>query len=80
MYMFQANGKANANTHTQKTALAVDKLFGKNLDTAFVQLSATIGAESPEVELMRLLDFIEDFYPEFNRYVTRALRMKVAND
>ena len=63
MYMFQANGKANANTHTQKTALAVDKLFGKNLDTAFVQLSATIGAESPEVELKEAARFHRRLLP-----------------
>jgi hypothetical protein len=47
--MFQANGKTNANSHTQKTAMVLDNHFGRNVDTAFVQLSASIGAESPEV-------------------------------
>jgi EpsI family protein len=72
LYWFQANGKAYAKTYQQKTAMAIDKLLGRNEENAFVRLSAPIGAESPEAVRKRLFDFIEAFYPEFYRYVTSA--------
>lgn len=70
VYWFQANGKANSNTYSQKYAMFRDKLFGRNEVNAFVRLSAPIGAESPEVVRKRLFEFIDDFYPAFYHYVT----------
>jgi EpsI family protein len=72
IYWFQANGKANHSTYQQKNALVLDKLFGRNEDNAFVRLSTPIDTDSPEVARKRLFEFIEDFYPEFYRYVTKA--------
>lgn len=72
VYWFQANGKATANTQSQKIAMLLDKLSGKNEDNAFVRVSAPIEGNSPEVVRKRLFDFIENFYPEFYRYVTRT--------
>lgn len=72
VYWFQANGKANANTLSQKISMLLDKLSGTGEDNAFVRISAPIGGEPPEAVRKKLFDFIEDFYPEFYKYVTRT--------
>ena len=72
VYWFQANGKANANTLSQKIAMVLDKLSGRDEDNAFVRISAPIGNETPEAIRKKLFDFIDDFYPKFYRYVTRT--------
>jgi EpsI family protein len=72
IYWFQANGKTTASTPSQKIAMFLDKFSGENEDNAFVRISAPINGEPVETVRKRLFDFIEDFYPEFNRYVTRT--------
>jgi EpsI family protein len=72
VYWFQANSKATASTQSQKIALVMDKFSGKSEDNAFVRISAPIDTESPGTVRKRLLDFIEDFYPEFYRYITHT--------
>ena len=71
VYWFQANNKASSSTQAQKISMVLDKLTGKYEDNAFVRISAPIGAETPEAVRKRVFDFIEDFYPEFYRYVTK---------
>jgi EpsI family protein len=71
VYWFQTNAKATDTTFSQKVAVVMDKLSGKNEVNAFVRISTPIKEETPEVVRKRLLDFIDDFYPEFYRYVTK---------
>lgn len=70
VYWFQSNGKAMANTQSQKIAMLLDKFSGKSEDNAFVRISAPVKDETPEAVRKRIFDFIEDFYPDFYRYVT----------
>jgi EpsI family protein len=72
VYWFQSNGKATASTPSQKLAMVLNRISGGGEDNAFVRVSATIGEETPEAVKKRLLDFIEDFYPEFHRYITKG--------
>jgi EpsI family protein len=69
VYWFQVNGKATANTHAQKFAMLLDKIAGKGGDNAFVRLSAPVGAGAPEAARERIFRFVDDFYPDFVRYV-----------
>lgn len=71
VYWFQANDKAVATTQSQKFAMVLDKFAGRNEDNAFVRLSASIDDGTPDAVRKRMFDFIEDFYPEFYRYVTK---------
>jgi EpsI family protein len=71
VYWFQANGKASANTYSQKSAMFRDRLFGRGEDNAFVRISVPIGDEAPDVASKKIFAFIEDFYPAFYRYVTK---------
>lgn len=70
VYWFQANEKAVANTQSQKFAMVLDKFAGRNEDNAFVRLSASVEDGTHDAVRKRMFDFIEDFYPEFYRYVT----------
>lgn len=69
VYWFQVNGKATANTHSQKLAMLLDKIAGEGGDNAFVRLSAPVGAGTPEEARNRIFRFVDDFYPDFVRYV-----------
>jgi EpsI family protein len=71
VYWFQANGKASASTHSQKSAMFRDRLFGRGEDNAFVRISVPINDEPPDVAEKRIFAFIENFYPAFYRYVTQ---------
>lgn len=72
VYWFQANGKAEASTQSQKVAILLDKLSGRYEENAFVRISSPIAGESPEAVRKRLFEFIEEFYPLFHRYVTNS--------
>jgi EpsI family protein len=72
VYWFQSNGKSNANTQSQKWAMFLDKFSGSGEDNAFVRVSAPIGGDTPESVRKRLFAFIEEFYPEFRRYLTKG--------
>lgn len=72
VYWFQSNGKAEATTQSQKISMLLDKFSGKSEDNAFVRITAPVKDETPEVVRKRIFDFIEDFYPEFYRYVTKS--------
>lgn len=72
VYWFQSNGKAMANTQSQKIAMILDKFSGKSEDNAFVRISAPVKDETPETVRKRIFDFIEDFYPDFYRYVNNS--------
>ncbi|HBG07895.1 MAG: EpsI family protein [Geobacteraceae bacterium GWC2_58_44] len=72
VYWFQANAKANASTQSQKVAMVLDKISGKDEYNAFVRLSAPVGSETPEAVRRRIFDFVEEFYPEFLGYVKRS--------
>jgi EpsI family protein len=72
VYWFQANEKAAASTGSQKMAMVLRKISGKTEDNAFVRLSASVGAGSPDAARNRIFEFVEDFYPEFLRYITRS--------
>lgn len=69
VYWFQVNDKAAANTHTQKMAMMMDRISGRGEDNAFVRLSAPVGAGTPAAARERIFRFVDDFYPEFVRYV-----------
>lgn len=69
VYWFQVNDKATANTHSQKLAMLMDRISGRREDNAFVRLSAPVGAGTPEAARQRIFRFIDDFYPQFVRYV-----------
>jgi EpsI family protein len=71
VYWFQANGKASANTYSQKYAMFRDRLFSRGEDNAFVRISVPINDEAPDVAAKKIFAFIEDFYPAFYRYVTQ---------
>lgn len=72
LYWFQASGKTAATTQAQKIALLFETIAGRGEENAFVRITAPIGAERPEVVRKRLFEFIEGFYPDFYRYVTRT--------
>ena len=72
VYWFQAHSKAVATPPAQKYALFLNKLSGKGEDNAFVRITTPIGKETPEAVQKNLFDFIEGFYPDFYRYVTRT--------
>jgi len=71
VYWFQVNGKATATTQSQKYEMVLDKFSGRPEDNAFVRISAPVNDKTPEEVRKRLFDFIEDFYPDFYRYVTK---------
>jgi EpsI family protein len=71
VYWFQADGKASANTHSQKFAMFRERLLGRGEDSAFVRISVPISDETPDVAAKRIFTFIDDFYPAFYRYVTQ---------
>lgn len=70
VYWFQVNGKAMATTHAQKGAMLWEKLTGRGEENAFVRLSVPLGTGSVEQARTRIFEFVEDFYPDFHRYVT----------
>jgi EpsI family protein len=72
VYWFQVNDKTTASTQSQKMAMVLEKIQGKVEDNAFVRLSASVGAGTPEAARARIFAFIEEFYPEFLRYVTKG--------
>lgn len=69
VYWFQVNDKATASTHSQKLAMLLDKISGREGENAFVRLSAPVGTGTPEAARERIFRFIDDFYPGFVRYV-----------
>ena len=72
VYWFQANRRARANSHSQKGAMIMDAFSGGGEDNAFVRISAPLAGETPEVVRRRVFDFIDGFYPDFVRYVTKT--------
>lgn len=72
IYWFQANRKASANSYLQKGAMIMSSFSGGVEDNAFVRISAPIVGETPEIVRRRVFDFIENFYPDFVRYVTKT--------
>lgn len=74
VYWFQVNDKATAKTQSQKLAMVLDKISGQGEENAFVRLSAPAGSESPDEVRKRIFRFIDDFYPEFLRYLRQAER------
>lgn len=72
LYWFQTNAKANATTYDQKLAMVLDRIAGKAEDNAFVRISAPVGTDTPEAVRQRILGFVENFYPDFLRYVTQG--------
>jgi EpsI family protein len=72
VYWFQTSGISSSNTLSQKIEMVKSRLFGRSEDNAFVRISTTIGVSSPDAARMRVFDFIEAFYPGFNRYAARS--------
>lgn len=72
VYWFQVNDKAKGSTHSQKLAMLLDKISGRGEENAFVRLSAPLGAETPDAARSRIFQFVDDFYPQFLGYVSRA--------
>jgi EpsI family protein len=71
VYWFQANGRTSANTFSQKIDMVRERLFGQGEDNAFVRISSPIGDGPQESARKRIFDFIEAFYPTFNKYMAR---------
>jgi len=69
VYWFQTNGKTSANTFSQKIDMVSDRLTGHGEDSAFVRITTPIGDSPPATAKKKIFDFIEVFYPAFNRYM-----------
>jgi EpsI family protein len=71
IYWFQTNGRSSVNTFSQKVDMVRDRLFGHGEDNAFVRITTPIGNGSPATARKRVFDFVEAFYPAFNRYMVK---------
>jgi EpsI family protein len=71
VYWFQTNGRTSASTFSQKVDMVRDRLFGRGEDNAFVRITSPIGDGTQESARKRIFDFVEAFYPQFNRYTLR---------
>lgn len=69
LYWFQAFDEPTNNTLLQKIKLLKKNIQGKGQDNAFVRVSMPCSEEDKQQCERNLLDFINDFYPIFLRYV-----------
>jgi len=72
VYWFQTNDSTASGTFEQKTQMLWQRL--KNVpreENAFVRVSTRMNSNSPEEAKKRIMDFINTFYPEFYRYVSK---------
>ena len=70
VYWFQTNRRTSSNTFSQKVDMVRDKLSGHGEENAFVRITTPISDGKPGEARERIFDFVEAFYPAFNRYMT----------
>jgi EpsI family protein len=72
VYWFQTNGRTAADTFSQKVDMVRNRLFGHGEDNAFVRITTPIGDGTQEESARkRIFDFVDAFYPSFNRYMLK---------
>ncbi|NVN91789.1 MAG: EpsI family protein [Desulfuromonadales bacterium] len=71
VYWFQTNGRTSANTFSQKVDMVRDRLFGHGEDNAFVRITSPIGEGGAVAALKKIFNFIDAFYPSFNKYMVK---------
>lgn len=69
VYWFQTNRRTSANTFSQKIDMVSDRLLDHGEDSAFVRITTPIGDTPPATVKKKIFDFIEVFYPVFNKYM-----------
>lgn len=70
IYWFQAYDEPARTTFLQKIKLAGKKLAGKGEDNAFVRFSIPCKSKDADTCKKVLLDFVDNFYPPFLKFVT----------
>lgn len=48
-----------------------DRLFGHGEDNAFVRITSPIGEGGAVAALKKIFNFIDAFYPSFNKYMVK---------
>jgi hypothetical protein len=70
VYWFQAYDEPASSTFMQKVKLAAKKIAGQREDNAFVRFSTPCNSRDYNTCKQVVLNFIEDFYPPFLKFVT----------
>ncbi len=69
-YWFQAYDEPASSTLSQKIKLAKKKLTGKKEDNAFVRISTSCKSKDFDKCRQVVLNFVDNFYPSFLKFVT----------
>jgi len=68
-YWFQAGHSAHLSTFEQKLSLFLNQFIHPRGDNAFVRVSVSLDANTPEWGVAIISDFLKSFYPVFEEYI-----------